>query len=126
MVSDPAELATWFARVERWQPLGEHPTGLGARWDMKLGIGAAPIGGIVEVVEFDPDRDIAWNSVTGVSMRGRIRLRGQDPERTLVTLRVSYQSPGGLVGLLADRVASPIVARVLRESLRNLAGRFDV
>jgi uncharacterized membrane protein len=58
--------------------------------------------------------------VTGVSFRGRIRLRAPDPDHTDVTLRLSYQSPGGLLGLIADRVAKPLVRRTLRQSLTNL------
>jgi uncharacterized membrane protein len=120
VVSDPKCIPRFLADVSRWDVRGEPATGLGARWDIRIDIGAAPIGGLVEVVEFDPERDLAWNSITGVSFRGRIRLRGDAPDRTEVTLRLSYQSPGGLLGLVADRMAQPLVSRALRRSLDNL------
>ena len=38
------------------------------------------MGGIAEVVEFDKARDLAWINVTGVTQRGRfrVRCRGRD------------------------------------------------
>jgi uncharacterized membrane protein len=119
-VCDPARYPEFMDGVSRWSILGDNKTGCGARWDVRLKIGAAPVGGIVEVVEFAEPGDIAWNSVTGVTMRGRWRLRERVPGETEVVLRLAYQAPGGLMGLLADRVAAPIVRRSLRRSLRNL------
>jgi hypothetical protein len=31
-------------------------------------IGSAPVGGIIEVVEFDEAGDLAWVSITGVNL----------------------------------------------------------
>jgi uncharacterized membrane protein len=118
-VSDPGCYPEFMDGVSRWRDIGEK-TGCGARWDVRLRIGAAPVGGIVEVVEFDEPGDLAWNSVTGVTMRGRWRLREHGEGETEVVLRLAYQAPGGLIGLIADRVAQPIVRGSLRRSLRNL------
>ena len=38
-------------------------------------VGAAEIGGLIEVVEWDEGRDLAWTSVLGIDQRGRWRLR---------------------------------------------------
>ncbi len=119
-VRDPARYPQFMDGVSRWSVLGDQDTGCGARWDVKLKIGAAPVGGIVEVVEFDKPNDIAWNSVTGVTMRGRWRIRTRPNGMAEVDLRLAYQSPGGVIGLIADRVAQPWVRRSLKRSLRNL------
>ncbi|HSP38099.1 MAG TPA: SRPBCC family protein [Frankiaceae bacterium] len=119
-VCDPARYPEFMDGVDRWRVQGDHPSGCGARWDVRMKIGAAPVGGIVEVIEFEEPGDLAWNSVTGVTMRGRWRLRERGEGETEVTLRLAYQAPGGLMGLIADRVAEPIVRRSLKRSLRNL------
>jgi uncharacterized membrane protein len=119
-ICDPARYPEFMDGVNRWEVIGDHASGCGARWDVRLQIGAAPVGGVVEVVEFDEPGDLAWNSVTGVTMRGRWRLRVRPNGETEVGLRLAYQAPGGLMGLIADRVAQPIVKRSLRRSLRNL------
>jgi len=37
-----------------------------------------------------------------------------------VTFRLCYQAPGGLLGLIADRIAGRQVGRVLQQSLANV------
>ena len=50
---------------------------------------SAEIGGLVEVVEYDEPRDLAWTSVTGIDQRGRWRLRERAAaHRTHVELRL--------------------------------------
>ena len=83
-------------------------------------IGSIPVGGIAEVVEFEKARDLAWINITGVTQRGRFRLRDAGPGRTTVTFRLAYHSDGGLLGLIADRIAARQVGRSLAESLKNL------
>jgi uncharacterized membrane protein len=119
-VCDPARYPEFMDGVSRWSVQGDKNTGSGARWDVRLKVGSAPVGGLVEVVEYDEPGDIAWNSITGVTMRGRWRLRDRGNGVTEVDLRLAYQAPGGLMGLIADRVAAPMVSRSLKRSLRNL------
>jgi uncharacterized membrane protein len=120
VVSDPDCYPSLLANLERWEPQTEGALGIGSRYIVLWRIGAVPVGGSVEVVEFDHARDLAWISVTGITLRGRFRLRDAGPDHTRVTFRLSYQAPGGLLGLIADRVASRQVGRTLADSLKNL------
>src|SRR5262249_16676032 len=94
--------------------------GLGARYQMRMSVGSAQVGSLVEIVEWDPPRDLAWTSVMGIDQRVRWRVREQEDGTTKVTFRLSYQAPGGLLGTISDRVAAPIVRRNLREALEQL------
>ncbi len=116
-VTDPDRLTDFMAGLTRWEPVGTVRRGLGARYRVRMLVGSAQVGGLVEVVELDEERDLAWTNVTGVDHRGRWRLRQRHPGCTEVTLRLSYSSPGGLLGVLADRLAAPMVRRNLRSSL---------
>jgi len=87
-------------------------------WHWK--VGSVPVGGLVEVVEFDEGRDLAWVGITGVTLRGRIRLRNAAEGQTKVTFRLSYQAPGGIFGYIADRIAVRQVGRALAETLKCL------
>ncbi|MCU1691612.1 MAG: cyclase/dehydrase [Frankiales bacterium] len=120
LVSDPRRYHEFMDGLAVADVLSEQVTGCGARWAVRLVVGAAALGGTVEVVEFAPPGDIAWNAVTGISLRGRWRLRERVPGRTEVVFRLAYQAPGGLGGLVADRVAAPLVTRRMRRSLRTL------
>ncbi len=122
VVSDPERALSFMAGVTRWEVQSEQPTGLGARYRILLRVGSAEIGGLIEIVEWDRPRQIAWTSVTGIDQRGRWRLRRDGDGRTHVELRLAYGVAGaGFTGWLAERVAAPTVSRHLRQTLRQLA-----
>ncbi len=120
VLSDPDRYPSLLPHLERWETLTEGPARVGARYTVLWKIGSIPVGGVVEVVEFDEARDLAWINITGVTYRGRFRMRDTGEGRTLVTFRLAYTSEGGLLGLIADRVAARWVGRRLTESLKNL------
>jgi fatty-acyl-CoA synthase len=87
--------------------------------------GTAEVGGTVEVVEYEPNCELAWTSVTGIEQRGRWRLRELEPGVTTVTLRIAYRAPGGVWGLIADRVSARQVQADVRRTLRTLRERCE-
>lgn len=120
-VTEPANYPVFMEGLTRWEIAGEAHTGLGARYRMLLRVGAADVGGLIEVVEWQPEGDMAWSSVTGVDQRGRWRLRELGDGRTRVTFRFAYGvAGGGIPGLIAERVAAPGLSRRFRQSLLNL------
>jgi fatty-acyl-CoA synthase len=120
LVSDPAAYPVFFHGITRFEQQGGVDRGLGARFSMRMRVGSADVGGLVEIVEFDEPGDMAWTSITGIDQRGRWRLRETDDGRTRVVLRLSYGSPGGLLGAISDQVSKPMVARNLERTLQNL------
>jgi uncharacterized membrane protein len=121
IISDPERMLSFMSGVTRWEVESEEPIGLGARYRMLFRVGSAEIGGLIEVVEFLPPRDMAWTSVTGVDQRGRWRLREANGDRTRVELRFAYGVAGsGISGWIAERVAAPIVRGHIRRSLQQL------
>jgi uncharacterized membrane protein len=126
-VADPGRYLHFMSGITRWEVQGDRRTGLGARYRMLLRVGSAEVGGLIEVVEFTEERDLAWVSVTGVDQRGRWRLREcDDPGRTRVELRLQYGVAGsGLSGWVAEQVAAPIVRGHLRRSLQQLKRQVE-
>jgi acyl-CoA synthetase (AMP-forming)/AMP-acid ligase II/carbon monoxide dehydrogenase subunit G len=125
VVADPANYSRFMHGITQFEPNGGPERGLGARYTMRMRVGSADVGGLVEVVEFDEPGDMAWTSITGIDQRGRWRLREQDDGRTKVTLRLSYGSPGGLLGTVADRLSAPMVGDNLERSLENLRRELE-
>lgn len=120
-LADPTHYLHFMSGVTRWEPASDRRSGLGARYRMLLRVGAAEVGGLIEFVEWRPETDMAWTSVTGVDQRGRWRIRRIDPRRTRVELRYSYGVAGaGIPGLLAERVAAFSISRHLGKSLQQL------
>lgn len=120
VVSNPDCYPEFMASLERWETVTEGPVGVGSRFTAHWKIGSVPIGGVVEIVEFDARRDLAWIGITGVTLRGRFRLRDSNDGRTKVTFRLSYEAPGGVLGLVADWVAARQVGRTMSETLKRL------
>jgi acyl-CoA synthetase (AMP-forming)/AMP-acid ligase II/carbon monoxide dehydrogenase subunit G len=128
LLADPANFTRVFSWVTDLEPEDpERDPGAGARYRMRLRVGSAEVGGLIEVVEYDEQRDLAWTSVTGIEQRGRIRLRAAGGGRTRVTIRLSYNAPGVVLGSIAELLSFRMVAGSLRRSLdeakRELEGQ---
>jgi uncharacterized membrane protein len=126
-ISDPGRYLQFMSGITRWEVVGSRRSGLGARYQMLLRVRSAEIGGLIEVVEYVRDRELAWTSVTGVDQRGRWRLRErQGGARTAVELRLQYGVAGsGILGWVAEHVAAPTVTGHLRRSLQQLKRQVE-
>jgi uncharacterized membrane protein len=125
-LANPENYLHFLHGITRWEVEGERKSGLGTRIRMLVRIGAAEVGGLVEVVEWKEGSDIAWNSVTGLDQRGRWMIRRVDDERTRIEMRWSYGVAGaGIFGILAERVAAPSLRGQLRRSLRQLKRQVE-
>jgi uncharacterized membrane protein len=125
-IADPRHALHFMSGITRWEVTGEQRDGCGARYRMLMRVGSAEVGGLIEIVEFEPGRELAWTSVTGIDQRGRWRLRPLSAERTRVELRISYGVAGsGLLGWLAERIAAPTVSENLRRSLQQLKRQVE-
>ena len=107
-IADPENYLRFLSGVTRWEVVGEKSSGLGARYRVLFRVGAAEVGGLIEMVEWDEPFDIAWHSVTGVDQRGRWRIRDEDDERSKVEFRFAYGViGGGVAGLITEFAAAP-------------------
>ncbi len=124
-VADPRRYLHFMSGVTRWSVEGEQERGLGARYRMLLRVGSAEVGGLIEIVEFKPARDLAWTSVTGIDQRGRWRIRERGGA-SRVELRLQYGVAGsGVFGWLAETLAARTVAGHLRHSLQQLKRQVE-
>src|SRR3954454_19551494 len=105
-LAEPSNYLHFMSGITRWEVAGEQRTGLGARYRMLIRVGSAEVGGLIEIVEWEERRDLAWNSITGVDQRGRWRLRPAPGGRTRVEIRLAYGVAGsGPGGWVAERIA---------------------
>ena len=121
IIADPERVLSYMSGVTRWEIAGDLRAGLGARYRMLFRIGAAEVGGLIEVVEFSEPFEFAWTSITGLDQRGRWRLREVPGGRTRVELRLAYGIAGaGISGWLAENIAAPSVSGHVRQTVRQL------
>ena len=125
-VADPSRYLHFMSGVTRWEVISDDPEGLGARYRMLFRVGSAEVGGLIEVIEWVPPRDMAWTSVLGLDQRGRWRLRERPGNRTHVELRLSYGVAGaGIFGWVSEQVAAPTVRGHLQRSVRQLKRQVE-
>jgi uncharacterized membrane protein len=125
-LADPENYLRFMAGITHWEVVGQRPNGLGARHRILVRVGAAEVGGLVEMVEWNEPFDIAWHSVTGVDHRGRWRIRERGEGRSRVEYRFAYGVVGGgLAGMAMQLAAALIVRRQMRRTLRQLKRQVE-
>ncbi len=125
-LAEPENYLHFMSGITRWEVAGDQPSGLGARYRMLIRVGAAEVGGLIEVVEWHEGRDMAWTSVTGVDQRGRWRVRRLADGRSRVEFRFQYGVAGsGIPGLVAELVSAPTLRGHLRRTLQQLKRQVE-
>jgi len=124
-IADPSDLPSFMAAITRFERAGPKRVGLGARFNIRLHVGSAHPGGLIEVVEYEPGWELAWSSITGLDHRGRWRLRPGRGGTTVVTFRLIYSTPGLPFGPIVDAVSAPLLGDVLRRSLEGLKRQLE-
>jgi uncharacterized membrane protein len=120
-LADPSNYLHFMSGITRWEVAGDQRSGLGARYRMLIRVGSAEVGGLIEIVEWHPEDDMACSSVLGIDQRGRWRLREESDGRTRVEFRYAYGVAGsGIPGWIAELVASPQLGRHMRRTLQQL------
>ena len=89
---------------------------------MRMHVGSADVGGLVEVVEFDEPGDLSWTNVTGIDQRGRWRLRERgDGAHEGHAAALATTRPAASSAMISDRMSAPMVARNLERTLEQPA-----
>jgi uncharacterized membrane protein len=125
-LADPENYLRFMSGITHWEVVGDKPNGPGARYRILVRIGAAEVGGLIEMVEWNQPFDIAWHSVTGVDHRGRWRIREHGKGRSRIEFRFAYGVVGGgIAGLVTEIAASLTVRRQMRRTLQQLKRQVE-
>jgi len=124
-VADPAHVSDVLEGVDRWEPLDDRATGVGARFDVSMRALGLPLENVLVLDRWDEPRAIGWRSESGlIAQTGgwRFEPRGDGTE---VVLTIGYEPPGGaLGGLLAGRVDG-LVRERLQRALRRMKDALE-
>jgi uncharacterized membrane protein len=91
------------------------------------GPGGVPVSWTAVVTRYEPNRLIAWRSEPGstVANAGSIRLDPEPGGRTRVTVRLSYNPPGGALGHAAAMLFGRDPRSEMDEDLVRLKGLIE-
>jgi len=124
-IGDPTRWPRDLGRMRCSHLPGTPDIGSGARYWLHLEVGAAEVGSLIEVIEYEPNEALSWTTIRGFEQRGHWRLRDRGGGVTEVALGVSYQASGGLAALVTDELSGVFVRRYVRDALGTLARRLD-
>ncbi len=126
VIKDPARYPELLPGITTCEPEDpEQEPRARARYLIRYHVGAAEVGARVEIVEYDPMRDISWTSITGIEQRAHLRLRDAGGGRTRVELRFAYGAPGPLLGTLAELVSRGEVSQLVRRWLASVKAEAE-
>ena len=124
VVANIADHAHVLTGVTRWEPVNDEK-GVGARFDVRMQVGAAQLGSVIEITEWVEGCELAWTSMSGIDHRGRFTIREAEDGKTRLRFRLTYAAPGGLFGLVAGRVAAPTLQAAVDATARSVKQRAE-
>jgi uncharacterized membrane protein len=123
-VADHRNVPAWMFGVEEFRVVGQQESGVGAEFEATIHLGAR-LHSRIRAVEWEPNRAIGMDSVTGIPVRSRWYFSADGPERTTVTARVSYDPPFGPAGRVMGKVMEPFVKRAVADSASRVVANVE-
>ena len=109
-VNDPARMPEWNSTIEK-ATASEIPLKVGTRIDTRFRMLGRTVEGALEVVEFDPNRRIAWKSDEPFPLKGGYTFHSENGGTRLVA-----SGEAELGGFF--KLSEPIVARIVKKQLQ--------
>jgi hypothetical protein len=114
----------WMHDARSIRFVGLRRRGVGTRFACRTRIGPFTTIDMIRVTEWKPRRSMGIEHVGVVRGQGRFQLRKQRRGRTRFTWDERLTFPGWMGGWLGEHLAAPLLRRVWKRNLRNLAARF--
>ena len=109
LLSDPGRFPEFFVGITRWERCSAKERGLGAEYRLLMRVGSIEAGGVVRVTDWQAPLTIAWRSERGIDQHGRWTVTPHDDGTTDVSLEISYDLAGGLIGRFVELLVSRVV-----------------
>lgn len=117
MATDPRVLLPIIGGLGRFKELATDVQGLG-EWDLFIDIGSIHVGGRV-VVERPEPRRLTWHAIRGTRHQLALNV-DEEGDNARVTIAMSLQLAGLVLGWVAETLARGIMARHLDAGLQQL------
>ncbi len=123
-VEDIDSHVQWMHDAVRIRFLTERRSGVGTRYECDTKVGPLQTTDVMEITEWSPRRAMGVRHSGLVTGTGRFTLKKVRGGRTRFTWDERLTFPLRRGGPIAARAAKPILTRVWRRNLRELAARF--
>jgi Polyketide cyclase / dehydrase and lipid transport len=118
--ADHRHVAKVLEGVTRWEPIGSHSTGVGARYNVEVVAMGIPLHGVLRLDRFRRPQEIGWVSESGlIEQQGGFTFT-EVPDGVRVELRIEYVPPASVVGELVAKRLDGLVKRRLQRAMRRV------
>ncbi len=114
----------WMPDALRIRFLTRRTSGVGTRFECDTRIGPFQTTDVMEITEWKPGKAMGVRHVGLVTGSGRFTLRKARGDRTRFTWTERLRFPLRRGGPIAAYASKPVLKRVWKRNLRNLAARF--
>ena len=115
----------WMHDAVRIRFLTDRRSGVGTRYECDTKVGPFQLTDVMEITEWSPRRAMGVRHVGVVTGTGRFTLQRRRGGRTRFTWTERLEFPWRRGGPVAARLAKPVLKRVWKRNLRELAARFS-
>ena len=126
LITDWEHQGDWMLEASDFKVISEAREGVGVRAEATVRIAGFSTRDVVEVVAWEPNRQLGIAHGGWVSGRGDLYLTQIAPARTHVFWREHLTAPMGALGGLGMTLLRPIMKRVFERDLRVLASLVRV
>jgi len=115
-IDDYRNATQWMFGLSEFSPAGALDQGLGSTFNGTFHVTPIKLHSTIEVTEWEAHTLIAFKSIKGFANESEWRFTSLGDTETKITVRFTYQLPGGLAGKAMGRALEPIVALSVRHS----------
>lgn len=113
----------WLFGIKEFRPVGDLDYGLGSVFDGEMHLGAT-LTSRVEVIEFDENRKMVLDSVSGFKNTSSWTFNGNG-DRTEIAADVTYVLPGGIAGKALGKLIAPFIQVAVNKSAEHLVEHIE-
>jgi uncharacterized membrane protein len=106
--------------VTKWEPLGAKARGVGALYNVEMNVLGLPLSNVLRLNRWRRPEEIGWVSESGlVKQEGGFSFKEVD-HSVRIELRIAYEPPAAVVGMLLAQLVDGAVRRRLQGALKRV------
>lgn len=103
--------------VTKWEPLGAKTRGVGALYTVEMKAIGFPLGNVLRLERWRRPDEIGWKSVSGLIKQEGGFTFTKVKQGVRIELRIAYEPPAAVVGMLVAQRVDGMVRRRLENAL---------
>lgn len=124
-VDDYRNVPKWMFGCDKFEPVGELDHGLGAVFATAMQLGPKTLHSTVKIIEWEQDKVIVLDSISGFVNSSSWRFAAMDDGRTELTVDFHYELPGGLAGKALGKLIEPFVSIAIKHTEQTLRNNVE-